>query len=662
MANPTLTDAKLQTGTGWETTGSVGIGNGAATLSETAQTQTRLNQVFLVGPNDRYLTFTLADIGLDDIANGPDDAFEVGLLDANSGTSLTGTTGLTRNDAFVNLQANGTEFLGSNVTSTRNADGSRTYRLDLAGIPAGTAVNLSFDLIGFANAGSHVTVRDIRLGVPETRDDAVTTSEDTALDIDVRGNDLDADQPGYAPVVVTGPAHGSVTLSADGSFRYVPLADWNGEDSFTYKLSDGAVDSNLAAVRITVTAVNDAPVATDQTTTTVEDTVLTLDLLAGATDIDSTTFAAAIVTGPSHGSLTQNADGTFTYAPVANWNGEDSFSYRLNDGELDSAIATMRITVTAENDAPVVAPRTLEVDEDMPLIIDFLACASDVDGDALTVAITRPPMFGQLTQNADGTWTYTPNADFNGTETIEYEVNDGQTAVTGTLTVRVRPVNDAPVVSPIAATLLEDGSVTLDLLANAYDVDGDPLNVTVTQPTHGQVVQNADGSWTYTPDTDSTGEDAFTWTVGDGQASASGVVRLTITAVNDAPVAVADIATVAEDGSVTFRVTDNDFDVDGDALTMQIVGQPSHGTLVANADGSLTYTPAADWSGEDGFSYVVSDDRGESPWDGSFVSAIAPVRLIVAPVADAPTLAHGGSNGWSSTTRRTAMAVFRAGG
>ena len=308
-ANPTLTDPRLETGTGWETTGNVSIGNGAAILSEAADRQTRLNQVFLVGEHDRYLTFTLAGIGLDDVNNAPDDAFEAALLDANSGASLLGGTGLTRNDAFLNLQANGLERAGQGVTSTLNPDGSRTYRVDLAGIPAGTAVNLSFDLLGFGPAASQITVRDIRLGVPETRDDAVTTQEDSPIAIAVTANDLDADQPGFAPVVVSGPAHGSVSLNAEGGFIYTPDADWNGEDSFSYKLSDGTVDSNLATVSLTVAAVNDAPTAGDQTLVTLEDTALSLNLLANAIDIDSPTLTPAIVSGPQHGTLVQNADG-----------------------------------------------------------------------------------------------------------------------------------------------------------------------------------------------------------------------------------------------------------------------------------------------------------------------------------------------------------------
>ncbi len=244
-ANPTLTDPRLETGAGWEVTGNVSLGNGAAILTESPTSQTRLNQVFLIGEHDRYLTFTLAGIALDDVNNAPDDAFEAALLDANSGAALLGGTGLTRNDAFLNLQADGTERAGQGVTSTLNPDGSRTYRVDLAGISAGTAVNLSFDLIGFGAAASQVTVRDIRLGVPETRDDEVTTLEDTPTDIAVTANDLDADQPGFAPVIVSGPAHGTVTLNETGGFTYTPDVDWNGEDSVEYKVGDGetAVDT-----------------------------------------------------------------------------------------------------------------------------------------------------------------------------------------------------------------------------------------------------------------------------------------------------------------------------------------------------------------------------------------------------------------------------------
>jgi VCBS repeat-containing protein len=310
-ANPKLENQEFDGGAGWSAEGTVGFDNGAATLSETAATQTRLNQVFVLGEHDRFLSFTLANTTLGSQA-GPSDAFEVALLDANTGLSLMGGTGLTHNDAILNLQTDGSEHKASGITRLDNADGSRTYLVDLAGIASGTAVNLSFDLIGFglgAEAGnSRITVRDLRLGVPQTADDSITLAEDTPVVIGALANDLNARQPGFAPVVVSGPAHGQVAVNADGSFSFTPAADWHGEDSFTYKLSDGRVDSNLATVTLTVTPVNDAPVAADVAATTAEDTPLVIALGAYASDVDSTPpltrgggegFAAQIVTGPA---------------------------------------------------------------------------------------------------------------------------------------------------------------------------------------------------------------------------------------------------------------------------------------------------------------------------------------------------------------------------
>jgi hypothetical protein len=262
-ANPTLTNPQFADSQGWSTGGDVAITAGTATLKETATTQTRLNQAFVIKPSDRFLSFTLSGIALDDVSNAPDDAFEVALIDVNTGLSLLGGTGLSRNDAFLNLQADGTEYKASGVTTVTNADGSRTVLVDLAGIAAGTVVNLSFDLIGFgrgaAATSSHVTVKDLRIGVPqEAHDDTATLAEDTTQDIDVVANDIGVDQPGVLPVLVNGSAHGTVELTAEGRFRYIPDANWSGEDSFSYalkeiplknRLSDGNLDSNIAEVK-----------------------------------------------------------------------------------------------------------------------------------------------------------------------------------------------------------------------------------------------------------------------------------------------------------------------------------------------------------------------------------------------------------------------------
>jgi VCBS repeat-containing protein len=206
------------------------------------------------------------------------------------------------------------------MTRRDNPDGSRTYLIDVRNVPAGTAANLSFDLIGFAGSGSHVTVRDVRLiGWPQPQDDVAETAEDTALVIDAASNDIDADQSGFTLTVAAAPAHGQVNVEADGTFRYVPEADYFGSDSFTYRFTNGLVDSNIATVNLTITAVNDAPVAPSLDMATAEDTPLVLDLLAGASDVEGLPLTAVVVTGPAHGSLTQTSEGTWAYTPDADY-------------------------------------------------------------------------------------------------------------------------------------------------------------------------------------------------------------------------------------------------------------------------------------------------------------------------------------------------------
>jgi hypothetical protein len=182
-ANATF--ANLATPAGWNSQGSVDINSGVAQLSEISTSQTRLSQVFMLNEQDRYLSFTLSGTALDDLNGAPDDAFEVALLDATTGLSVLGSDGLTRTDAFLNLQGDGSEHAASSVTRIDNADGSRTYRVDLTGVAKNNAVNLSFDLLGFGQDNSHVSLRDIRVsGLPQLHDEAATLAEDNLLTFD----------------------------------------------------------------------------------------------------------------------------------------------------------------------------------------------------------------------------------------------------------------------------------------------------------------------------------------------------------------------------------------------------------------------------------------------------------------------------------------------
>lgn len=163
-----------------------------------------------------------------------------------------------------------------------------------------------------------------------------------------------------------------------------------------------------------------------------------------------------------------------------------------------------------------------------------------------------------------------------------------------------------------------------------FDVDGDPLSFIVVQPEHGSLTEDTPGVWRYRPDADYNGLDQFQWTVSDGQIEVGSIARLTITAVNDAPLAQDISASVDEDGNVLINPLALAFDIDGDALTLLIDTQPAHGTLTLNADQSLSYSPDSDWSGEDSFTYHVND--------GELNSQPATVRIVVNPIADTPIL------------------------
>src|SRR5205085_423177 len=153
----------------------------------------------------------------------------------------------------------------------------------------------------------------------------------------------DVDGDTLTAVLVSGPTSGTLTLNANGSFTYSPAANFNGSDSFTYKANDGTLDSNTVTVTSTVNAINDAPVAVADSYSTNEDTALTVaapGVLGNDTDVDNDPLTAAVVSNPAHGSLTLNADGSFTYTPNLNYNGPDSFTYKANDGTVDSNTAT----------------------------------------------------------------------------------------------------------------------------------------------------------------------------------------------------------------------------------------------------------------------------------------------------------------------------------
>jgi large repetitive protein len=495
-----------------------------------------------------------------------------------------------------------------------------------------------------------VTITIVQINDPPVAgDDVYTTAEDTVLTIaapGVKDNDVDPDGDPFTVRLIGLPSHGTLVLAGDGSFLYTPAENFHDTDHFTYRANDSLGDSNLATVTITVTAVNDPPVARDDAYTGLQDTPLVVGapgILGNDTDVDGDPLSAVGATLPEHGALTLNANGSLTYLPEDGFVGTDSFTYTAHDGTVASNVATVSITIISTNDPPVAVDDNFTTAEDVLLTVavpGVLANDTDADGNPLTTHLVSPPTAGILTLNANGSFTYLPGANFHGTDTFTYLARDGMAdSNVATVMIAVTPVNDRPVAADDSYVTAEDMPLTLTVaegvLNNDLDADGDPLLVSlVTTVSHGSLNLNANGSFVYTPAADYRGMDTFTYRASDAEAESNvATVTITVTPVNDPPLARPDSYATAEGVAISITasgILENDLDVEGDPLTAVLVSPPSHGTLDFDAAGSFVYTPLDHYNGTDSFTYKAHD--------GALDSNTATVTITVAAVNDPPIL------------------------
>ena len=467
---------------------------------------------------------------------------------------------------------------------------------------------------GASSATASLTVAPVN-DAPVARPDTASMAEDsgTMTLANLLTNDTDVENDPLTVTAVTGAAHGTIAQPTSGVFTYRPGPNFHGVETLSYTVSDGHGGTDSSTVRVTVTPVNDQPSANDDAIVAAEDAVdVPLQLLANDTDIDGDALTVTSVSPPVHGTVQQVA-GSWTYTPDPNWNGVETLSYAISDGNGGTASATVTITVTAVNDSPVAGADTSTIAEDSgPAALDLVTNDTDADGDSLTVTGVTGAANGAIT-SPGGVWTYTPALNYAGVETLDYTVDDGNGGTdTGTMTVTVTPVQDPPVANDDSISLLEDAiDAPLDLLGNDVDVDGDTLTVTaVTGAVNGTLTEQSPGVWTYTPDDDWSGTETLSYDVSDGNGGAdTATVTVTVTAVNDAPVAGPDAYAITAGQTLTTTAADgvlsNDGDADGDTLT--VTGDDSL-LIDINADGSFTYLgllPATEVA-----TYTVSDGNG----------------------------------------------------
>jgi VCBS repeat-containing protein len=475
------------------------------------------------------------------------------------------------------------------------------------------------------------------------RPDGYTVEQDTNLTVAAPGvlaNDYDPEGKPLTAAKTSDPANGTATLNANGSFSYNPAPGFIGTDSFTYVANNGTKDSNTATVTITVTKRNNPPVAGNDTYAAQKNVTLSVaapGVLSNDSDIDDEPLVGVKLSDPTHGALTFQSNGSFVYVPDTGYTGTDSFTYRAFDGKAYSAPATVSITVA--NTAPVAVGNTYSVRWGRTLTVakpGVLGNDSDPNGDSITAKIKTQPAHGLLTFNADGSFVYEPSGTFTGTDSFTYVATDGALD-SAPATVSIAVTNIAPVARPDAYSALIDETLVVPargVLANDSDADGDALTAqALTEPTHGVLVFQSDGSFVYTPEAGYEGPDTFTYKAKDAVGDSDAVtVTITVAPPNATPVAADDSYDVAANVSMTRvapGVLANDHDADADALSALLVAEPVHGSVTLNTDGSFTYSPDHGFAGLDSFTYQATD--------GVANSNVAAVNLYVtntAPVAN----------------------------
>jgi hypothetical protein len=554
---------------------------------------------------------------------------------------------------------------------------------------------------------------------PVARTDSYRVDEDVTLNVAAPGvleNDTDSDLDPLTANLVSGPSNGSLNLSSNGSFAYVPDAHFNGSDSFTYEADDGRGGKDNATVNISVDPVNDAPVASNDGWTTDVSTTLTVNapgVLANDSDIDGDALSATLLSGPSNGVLSLAADGSFVYDPTPGYNGPDSFTYEASDGNATSN-ATVDLTVggppivvfNPTDDAQVRDSRanrnegsstTLRIKTASTSYRAYLKfqvtgfssvksatlrlyCtdSSPHGGNVHTVSNSyagtgtpwdeggltwnnAPAMSGSpladagavsssswieldVTNAISGDGIYSFGIQSNSNNSVRYSSKEGAKAPELVMERGSGPGNTAPIALDDNATTDEDVQLSVvvpGVLQNDSDADGDPLSAALASPpANGSVTLNADGSYVYTPNANFNGLDGFSYIASDGAGgSDTGSVSIDVTPQNDAPTASADSWSVAKNNTLNVSapgVLANDDDIDGDALSAVLATTTSNGVLTLNADGSFTYVPNSDYSGGDSFTYHSSDGSLQSAATQVDITITdAPTTITLAPIADA---------------------------
>jgi hypothetical protein len=495
----------------------------------------------------------------------------------------------------------------SNGIAVLNSDGTITFTPATAFTGTSSFIYIVTDSLGGTAAATVVVT--VTNQAPVAVNDSATTIHDRPVVIPVLSNDSDPDLQQVQLDWLTSPSRGTVVNNGDGTVTYTPWAGYLGGDSFSYSIDDGHGLTATGTVNVQVT--DNAPNVVDGSYTVAHNAILSVidaGVLTGASDADNDALAAAVVSGPAHGIVSMNANGSFVYQPNLSYFGPDSFTFQANDGAAGSNLGTITLNVT--DNAPTIVDRSYSIAHNSTLYVGdtgVLVGASDADGDALTAAVVSLPLHGTVSLNSNGWFYYVPDHNYVGPDSFTFKANDGASDSSSVATISLYMTNANPIAQNDYATTASNTAVSVAVLGNDMDPDGDILGVLTTD--HGNAIVNSDGTITYIPATAFTGTDSFIYIVTDSLGgTAEATVFVTVT--NQAPMAVTDTATTHQGQSVNIAVLSNDSDPDLQQVQLEALGAPSFGSVFANSDGTVVYTPNAGFAGSDSFVYVINDGHG----------------------------------------------------
>ncbi|HIF5543053.1 TPA: tandem-95 repeat protein [Vibrio parahaemolyticus] len=524
-----------------------------------------------------------------------------------------------------------------NGTLVDNGDGTWTFTPQ---IDDDTEVSFTFDIIDdedlVVSGSANLDILPIN-DAPNAKNDVITTEEDTAVTIDVLVNDSDVEGDALSIQSASVPSEqGSVDI-IDGKLVFTPAENFNGEATITYIVTDGDL-TDEAKVTVTVTPVNDSPVAVDDTVSTQEDTVVTIDVLPNDSDVDGDKLSIQSASVPEAQGKVEIVDGKLVFTPAENFNGHAEITYTVTDGELTDE-AKVTVTVNPVNDAPTIKVDAVESITENAVSTDTVVATltvrdTDTPEDRLTVSLENNSngyfvLVGNEVKLTQAGVDAVNNDELNLKDlTISASVSDGvNPTASDSDSLVVNRVNDAPTVENAIAdqVLSEDfDAYTIDLNEVFKDSDS-ALNFSVSGNNSIQI-SIVNGVATITPTADWNGKETITFTATDPSGeSISQTVNFTVAPVADI---VADKATVVEDTPTIIKVLGNDtFEGDDQVVSLDTNNGPANGTVSVNPDGSVTYTPNDNYHGTDSFTYIVTSGG---------VSESTTVSVDVTPENDAP--------------------------